>query len=151
MNRSAKTTADKKDILDQRLMQTIFMGLCLIVVLVAIHMSKERELSNTEPLDVLQERTVHLSSSPRQGTVIRDAQSQVIARFEPGDGGIFEVLGAVLERQRLRQKAAHDAPIVVRLHEGRHVSLLDPVTGHSYKMASYGRDNIEHIIEHLIE
>lgn len=151
MTARAPELTDRKDYLDQRLMRAIFIGLAVIVVLVAHH-------TYTEPLDVqprqndiLRERIVYIDGHPREGTVLRNADRELIVEFAPGEGGILETLGTVLRRQRLRHDIAVHAPIVARLYKDEQLSLFDPTTRHSYNMTSYGSDNVAQIVEFLLE
>ena len=151
MTVQATEAIDRKDLLDQRLMRAIFFGLAIIVALVAHHTSTERLSADPPQSGLLQETIVYIDGHPREGTIMRDADLELIAEFAPGEGGILETLSTVLRRQRLRHEVTADTPIVARLYEGGQLSLFDPTTRHSYNMTSYGSDNVAQIIDFLLE
>ncbi|MEM6385376.1 MAG: photosynthetic complex assembly protein PuhC [Pseudomonadota bacterium] len=145
------TEPSRKELLDQRLMRVIFFGLATLLVLVAFHTYSGSPRAETQYGEILQEKAVFLDAHPRQGTVLLNADRELIAEFAPGDGGLLETLGTVLRRQRLRHDAPADTPVMARLHEGNQLSLFDPTTRHSYNMTSYGNNNVAQIIEFMIE
>ncbi|MEM1004620.1 MAG: photosynthetic complex assembly protein PuhC [Pseudomonadota bacterium] len=142
--------SDARELLDYKLMRAIFFGLICIVCLVAAHQVSKTDDVRPPGADIAQETAVFIVSNPREGTVLKTARHEVIVEFAPGDGGVFEMLGTVIKRQRARHNADPDIPIMIRLHNTQKVTLFDPAIDQTYNLSSYGRDNVDQIVEHLI-
>lgn len=150
MSTKTQKNMSSREILDQRFMRIIFAGLVLIVAMVAIHMQSKPNVPQSAQYPILEERAVYLEGHPREGTVVQDENQETIAEFGPGEGGLLETLGTVIRRQRSKHNVTEKTPVLARLHGPRNLTLFDPSTGHSYNMASYGSQNIDHIIKFLI-
>ncbi|MEM9320931.1 MAG: photosynthetic complex assembly protein PuhC [Pseudomonadota bacterium] len=139
---SARTTSTRRDILDERAMRIIALGLLLITALVAWHQvwGSDPDTGNLGP--VLEERSIVLRYHPESGTVVSETSGAVIEEFASGEGGILEMLAVVIGRDRMRFAGAPAAPITLRLREGGQLSVFDAETGREINMASYGQDNI---------
>lgn len=140
----------RADVLDQKMMRIIFAGLLVIVAMVGMHrLSGADETGASKP--VLASAQFYLSGDQRSGATLRDADQDIVAQFQPGEGGLIETMGTVIQRQRKRHQVDDVQPIIARLHGPRQLSLFDPATGQSYNMSSYGDDNVDQLLRYLHE
>ena len=136
--------------MEQKAMRIITVGLMVILAMVAYHQWSGGSAEVAQPLPVLKQNTVYLNGTHQGGPLLRDADKSMIAEFDAGDGGFFEPLITVINRQRTRHAADLDQPIIARLHSEKHLTVFDPETGQTYNLASYGDQNVDRLITYLI-
>lgn len=144
------TAAGPKEIIDFRIMRAIFAGLAILVCVVALHQYTGGSEARALPGRVLDERVIRMVSHRNGDTLISNERGEVIAEFGPADGRLLSALGPVIRRERMRHRIDADEPIIVRLRDGRNVSIYDPSTGHEFNLESYGDDNVAHLIAVLM-
>lgn len=135
---------------DQRIMRAIFALLLCVTGLIAFHQWTDRDPSGRIDLPIIRQQSVILQGDLKTGTTISTPAGETLTFLPKGEGGFLETLATVIKRGRLTHGASQDAPIVTRLHAKTHLTVLDPETGQIYNLSSYGQDNIDHLITHLL-
>jgi putative photosynthetic complex assembly protein len=107
-------------------------------------------LSGAEPIAqppttaIAAERLVLLERPERNGPVfVRDAETgRLMARSDRNKNGFIDVIGRVVDRQRLVDGTDPEAPLrVVRFDSGR-ISLIDVDSGRRIEITGHGSENV---------
>ena len=131
------------DDLIPRWLQRVILGLCLTVLaLVSFAKITDRPLeavpANTP---VLSEVHVVLAAQSDGATQIYAPGGDLLVDLPSTKAGFVSGIVRVLERQRGLSKIAMSEPVALQLRDGGRITLVDPSTGWSVELKSYGANN----------
>ena len=92
---------------------------------------------------VLAERAVVLASAPNGATRVSAPDGTLLADISAREGGFISGMTRVIERQRGLSKVDPATPIAIQLRDKGRITLVDPATGWSAELASYGDTNTD--------
>ena len=139
--------AQRRPATGEKIPKVLVRAMCALVLAVLVIVSYARladvPISATPPAGtVVAERFLFLETRDLSGAVmVLDANGAVIGNLTPEEGGFIAGVARVIERERLKARAAPDGPVQLkRLSTGR-LSITDPSTGWSADLMGFGADN----------
>jgi putative photosynthetic complex assembly protein len=130
-----------RELVPRRLVIAMFSLAIASVMLTAFAVMTERPLVGQPQLaPVIAERSLVIDA---HGTAVRvtDAASGETV-LDLGNGGFISVVNDGLERARLVNRISGNPPVTLTLYENSRLSLLDPTTGWSTEISSFGPGNV---------
>lgn len=129
-----------RELIPRRLVIAMFSLAIAVLLLVSFAVLTDRPLEG-QPLaaPVFTERSILLEPN---GTAMRvtDARSGEVV-LDVDNGGFVSVVNDGLERARLVRGVAGNTPVTLTLYQSGRLSLVDPSTGWSTEISSFGPGN----------
>lgn len=113
-----------------------------VLVLVTAARLTDRPLIATPPTgDVVTSRALLLSGDMAGAVTVRAPDGTMIADLAPEQGGFISGVWRVIQRERIKHRAAPDGPVTLMAHDTGRMSITDPSTGWSADLMGFGKDN----------
>ena len=92
--------------------------------------------------DIVAEREITLIGDRSTGVQVFAADGTPLAHSTDDKAGFIDVIWVSVNRERIVQNAATDAPLRVVRRENGHVAVIDDTTGWKIELIGYGQDNV---------
>jgi putative photosynthetic complex assembly protein len=130
-----------KELIPRRLVIAMFSMAIASVMLTGFAVLTERPLvGQPQVAPVIAERSLKIAATGK-GILVTDAGTGETV-LDLTNGGFISVVNDGLERARLVNRVAGNPPVTLTLYENSRLSLLDPTTGWSTEISSFGPGNV---------
>lgn len=130
-----------RELIPRRLVIAVFSMAIASVMLTGFAVLTERPLvGQPQVAPVVAERSLEIAATGK-GILVTDARTGETV-LDLANGGFISVVNDGLERARLVHRVAGNPPVMLTLYENSRLSLLDPTTGWSTEISSFGPGNV---------
>lgn len=143
MQNSPRVYAPEDQMLPRFLIQTVLLLLAAIMTLVIFARLTERPPISTPPAAaVIAEAQIQLISNGGSGAVtVLASNGDTIADLTPEEGGFIAGVHRAILRERAKNRAAENAPLLLQAFENGRMAITDPATGWRADLMGFGAQN----------
>lgn len=143
MYASAERRAAPDGKIPRYLLRAMFALVLCVLALVTYARLSDVPLSATPPEGaIVAEREMILSFNDLSGAVqVLNPDGSLMADLGPEEGGFVAGVARVINRERIKNRAAPDGPVVLVRRDTGRIAITDPSTGWSADLMGFGADN----------
>lgn len=144
IHHSAPARGPRRDaeMIPRALIRAVTALILCVLALVSWARLTDRPLIATPPAStVTAERVLRLSGDLSGAAIVRDDSGALIADLSPEEGGFVSGVWRVILRERTKNRADPDGPVLLRAHADGRISIFDPGTGWGADLMGFGADN----------
>jgi putative photosynthetic complex assembly protein len=91
--------------------------------------------------DIVAEAQISIVTDQTGAVQVFNVNGEILADWDGDKGGFVSGVARVIERERNKVGAIHDAPVIIRWRDNNRLSVFDPQTEWQADLMGFGADN----------
>ena len=123
-------------------LRAMFAMVALVLIAVAAFQFSGMQKSAIPPnADIVAEARISIVTDQTGAVQVFNVNGEILADWDGDKGGFVSGVTRVIERERKKVGAIHDAPVIIRWRDNNRLSVFDPQTEWQADLMGFGADN----------